>query len=56
MNGKRQNTEIAKKLRKFCQNPCKLRKNKVQYMLYGSEIPQVFKKFLYKNGGLHQCP
>ena len=56
VNRKRQNTEIAKNLRKFCQNSCKLKENEVQYMLYGSELPQVFKKFLYKHGGLHQCP
>ena len=48
MNRKRQNTEIEKKLRKFCQNSCKLEENEVQYMLYGSELPQVIKNFYIK--------
>ena len=48
VNRKRQNTEIAKNLRKFCQNSCKLEENEVQYMLYGSELPQVFKNFYIK--------
>ena len=47
-NRKRQNTEIEKKLRKFCQNSCKLEENEVQYIMYGSELPQVFKNFYIK--------